>query len=280
MKKGIWIAGISVLIAFSAHAAEDAGKFFENLLISEDVKVKENESLAIENASKMLDTKPKILQMKDNKVVARPQRKAAAPEAKETVSEYGAAPFGLVWGDSIKKTKALGVVLTEVEEKDYVNSFSFTYLPKPIHDFREVVGSFGVENELWRIIGYGKMIEDDASASGVMKMYNDYYKLLEKKYGNAKQFYTPKVTNVDKTVDIGGGKTKTVTEAREEPIGGANFLQELESGEAVLYATFENGDVGVALAVNVDGSGQSYIIVDYKNLKILKNREQKTLDAL
>lgn len=276
MKKGIWIAGISILIAFSAYAAEDAGKFYENLLISEDVKVKENESLAIENASKMLDTKPKILQMKDNKVVARPQRKAAAPEAKEPVSEYGTAPFGLVWGDSMKETKALGVVLTAVEEKDYVNSFSFTYLPKPIHDFREVVGSFGVENELWRIIGYGKMIEDDASASGVMKMYNDYYKLLEKKYGNAKQFYTPKVTNVD----ISDGKSKTVTEAREEPIGGANFLKELESGEAVLYATFENRDVGVALAVNVDGSGQSYIIVDYKNLKILKNREQKTLDAL
>lgn len=279
MKKGIWIALISVLIAFSAFAAENAGKFFENLLISDDIKVKETESLAKENASKMLDTKPKVLQMKDNKIVSRPKREAAKAETQPD-NEYGAAPFGLIWGNSMSKTKNLGVIMTAIEEKDYVNSFSFTHLPKPIHDFRDVIGSFGIENELWRIIGYGKFIQDDAAASGVLKMYNDYYKLLEKKYGNAQQFYTPKVTNVDKTVDLGGGKTKIETEAVEEPIGGKNFLQELASGEAVLYSTFENGEVGVALAVNVDGDGQSYIIVDYKNLKILKTREEKTLDAL
>ena len=113
-----------------------------------------------------------------------------------------------------------------------------------------------------------------------MEEYNKFYKLLDTKYGNARQFYTPKVTNVDKTVDLGKGKTQTVTEKREEPIGGENFLKELQSGEAVLYATFENGKVGAALAVNVDGDGRSYITVDYRNLQILKDREQAKLDAL
>lgn len=47
-----------------------------------------------------------------------------------------------------------------------------------------------------------------------------------------------------------------------------------------LYSTYYNDDVGAALAVNVDGDGKSYIVVDYKNLKLLRNREKQTLDAL
>ena len=59
-----------------------------------------------------------------------------------------------------------------------------------------------------------------------------------------------------------------------------DFLKELQNGEAFLYATFENGKVGAALSVNVDGSGQSYITVEYKNLTIMQAREKTTLDAL
>ena len=35
-----------------------------------------------------------------------------------------------------------------------------------------------------------------------------------------------------------------------------------------------------ALGVNVDGNGQSYITIDYKNLKLMKEREAETLNAL
>lgn len=94
----------------------------------------------------------------------------------------------------------------------------------------------------------------------MLDLYNQYYKLLEQKYGNAQQFYTPKVINVDQPV--GNGKTETVQ--KEQAIGNPDFLKELQNGEAFLYATFENGKVGAALSVNVDGSGQSYITVEYK----------------
>ena len=63
-------------------------------------------------------------------------------------------------------------------------------------------------------------------------------------------------------------------------MGGKNFLAELKSGEAVLYATFEDAKVGAALAVNVDGNGKSYIIIDFTNLQIYKEREEQTLNAL
>ena len=67
---------------------------------------------------------------------------------------------------------------------------------------------------------------------------------------------------------------------KEQAIGNPDFLKELQNGEAFLYATFENGIVGAALGVNVDGNGQSYITIDYKNLKLMKEREAETLNAL
>ena len=38
--------------------------------------------------------------------------------------------------------------------------------------------------------------------------------------------------------------------------------------------------MSVQLLPNVDGDVKSYIVVDYKNLKLLRNREKQTLDAL
>ena len=59
-------------------------------------------------------------------------------------------------------------VATEItEEKDYVNSFIATQLPKPIKDMRYVVITFGEENKLWRIISYGDFINDTPNAKKV-----------------------------------------------------------------------------------------------------------------
>ena len=38
--------------------------------------------------------------------------------------------------------------------------------------------------------------------------------------------------------------------------------------------------IGAALALNVDGEGKSYIVIDYKNLNILQERENETLNIL
>ena len=288
MKKVFCLLSLALLCPAAADAAEDAGDFYQNLLVTDEVIAAENEDIAIENARRMLDSKPKILKMKDNKVVRLPNRDAvktpaaaAEPAAAEPAQpEYGSAPFGLVWGASAKEIENLGVTLTPAGEKDYMNNYIAGHLPNSLHDFRDVMLTFGIDNRLWRIIAYGKFIKDDAAASGVLKMYRGYFKLLSQKYGHAQEFYTPNVVNVDKTVTDTRGKPQTVTEEKKQPIGNPDFLKELQNGDAELYATFENGIVGAALGVNVDGNGQSYITIDYKNLKLMKEREAETLNAL
>lgn len=266
--------------AFQAHS-QDAGNFYQNLLISEEMRLEENSGKAQDSAGKLLDSKPETIKIKGPKLRKHTSsNKKTTQQAEKKKMTYGNAPFGLIWGSNITDIKNMGVVLEATGEKDYVNNFSASFLPKTVNEFRDVVLTFGTDDKLWRIIAYGNFTQDTPNASKVLTVYNKYYKLLSQKYGNAKQFYTPKVTNVDKTVEIGGGKTKTVTEQIEEPIGGKNFLNELQSGEAVLYSTFENGKVGVALAVNVDGKNRSYIIIDYKNLEIMQAHDQNTLDAL
>ncbi len=279
MKKFLAIFAFVGILPCNLVLAQDVGNFYENILISDDMKLEENSDSAKSNASKLLNTKPATVKIKAPQL-RRNMKSSKSDSSKKPQANYGSAPFGLTWGLSMNDVKNMGVILEKAGEKDYVNSYSATYLPNPVNEFRDIVLTFGEENQLWRIIAYGNFIKDDAKASKVMNIYNRYYKLLSQKYGNAKQFYTPKVTNVDKSVDIGGGRTKTVTEQRNEPIGGANFLAELQSGDASLYSTFENGKVGVALAINVDGQGRSYIIIDYKNIEIMKARDNSTLKAL
>ena len=113
-----------------------------------------------------------------------------------------------------------------------------------------------------------------------MAQYRKYFKLLSQKYGNAQEFYTPNIINVDITTTDSKGKPQTITEQKKQPMGNPNFLSELQNGSAELYATFENGTIGAALGVNVDGNGQSYITIDYKNLKLMKERDSETFDAL
>lgn len=161
-----------------------------------------------------------------------------------------------------------------------MNNYIAGHLPNSLHDFRDVMLTFGIDNRLWRIIAYGKFIKDDAAASGVLKMYRGYFKLLSQKYGHAQEFYTPNVVNVDKTVTDARGKPQTVTEEKKQPIGNPDFLKELQNGDAELYATFENGIVGAALGVNVDGNGPK---LHYHRLQKPQTNERtrsRTLNAL
>lgn len=276
MKKLFCFCFSFMVLSGVSQAQENADNFYQDLLVTDEVIAEENKDIAVENARKMLDSKPKILKLRNNKVVKLPNRKTD----KYTPVNYNSAPFGLIWGATTKKIENLGVNLTPTGEKDYMNNYSATNLPNSLHDFRNVILTFGINNSLWRIIAYGNFIQDDPEASGVMAMYRQYYKLLSQKYGNAQEFYTPNVINVDVTTTDSKGKPQTVTEQKEQAIGNPNFLSELQNGTAELYATFENGMIGAALSVNVDGSGQSYITVDYKNLNLMKERDNEALNAL
>ena len=227
---------------------------------------------AVDAARKLLRERPQSLRRQN---FPKLRQKTHADTAR-IITRSQAAPFGLIWGASIGETKNQGILLTPIEEKDYVNNFTATKLPKPIADFDKVDLTFGEENKLWRIIAYGNLLNDDSTASKVLREYKIYSALLAKKYGNKQEFFTPAQINVTEK----NARGQDITVQKEAPLGNPDFLNQLAQGTASLYSTYHNDEVGAALAINVDGDKKSYIVIDYKNLKILQAQEQKTLDAL
>ena len=276
MKKVLLFTLLFSLAAISDAAAQSSGTLSRDILISGDAELPADEE-AVENAQdaarKLLDAKPQNLRQQNFPKLRR-QRHSAAQSP--IAAQANAAPFGLVWGATAEQIKTQGVELTPIEEKDYVNSFSARRLPKSIADFDQVNLTFGEEDKLWRIIAYSTPLQDTPDASKVMRLYNIYSDLLAKKYGNAQEFFTP--AEIEIQTQDERGRPAVIKE--RAPIGNPDFLNQLQNGTAVLYSTFDNKDVGAALAVNVDGDGKSYIVIDYKNLKILRNVEKQTLDAL
>ena len=263
-------------------------QFYDNLLISEEYSVVSDEDIASQDARAKLQAKRNKINIDDDiklKQIIKNQQKdnkqrASTHQHIKRISQLLPAPFGLLWGATYEETLSSGVILKRTEEKDYVNSFIATQLPKPLNSMRYVVVSFGEDNQLWRMIAYGNFIKDTPNAEKIVKEYRRFYGLLNKKYGNAEEVFNPKIKQVTKIVDAGYGKTKEEIEDVPQPIGNPDFLAQLQSGEADLYATFYNKDVGAVLSVNVDGNGDSYLILEYKNLKIFQQQQDKTIDAL
>jgi len=288
------ISGLFVITVLGAGAIVHAqqNEFFDTLLISEEYSKIDEQNTISQAASKgardILNQKRKQINLdqdrKLKKLLEQQQQEnknvAKTKQNMERITKLPPAPFGLLWGATYEETLSSGVILTRTEEKDYVNSFIATQLTKPLKEMRYVVVTFGGENRLWRIISYGNFIKDKPDASMVLKEYHRFYDLLKSKYGHAEETYVPATKKVTKTVDLGEGKTKQEIEIVNEEIGNPNFLEQLQNGEADLYATFYNSEVGAALSVNVDGQGNSYLILEYKNLKIFKQQEDTTLDAL
>ncbi len=290
MLKKAALLTMSCLIPLGFAQAQDNADFYQDLLISDEFKANEAKQQqqkemqqqmmnAQESARSLLTTKTKNLKIDVPQVE---RRKVLAPSDKEVAAEaqnLAAAPFGLLWKASVATIKNMGVILTPAEQEDYVNSFVATQLPVDAKNFRRIQLTFGEEDELWRIIAYGDFINDTPSASKGLRMYEMYARLLNQKYGNQKDFYTPAMKTIEKEVVVQGRQT-IQTEQVPEKMGNPNFLSQLQQGTASLYSTFEGNGIGVALALNVDGGGKSYIVIDYKNLKILQEREDEALNIL
>ena len=290
MLKKAALLTMSCMIPLSMAHAQSNADFYQDLLISDEIKAneakqKEEQKLREEmqdvqdSARSLLTTKTKSLKIDVPQIE---RRNNAEPSDKEVAIEaqnLDAAPFGLLWKASEAAIKNMGVILTPAEQEDYVNSFVATQLPVDAKGFRTIQITFGEEDELWRIIAYGDFIEDTPSASKGLRQYEMYARLLNQKYGKQKDFYTPAMKTVEKEVMINGRKTMQ-TEQVPEKMGNPNFLAQLQEGTATLYSTFEGNGIGAALTLNVDGDGKSYIVIDYKNLNILKERENETLNIL
>ena len=299
MKKLFITLLLSVLCGVFPVKAEEYGRFYDDVMISNDIRTEEDAQKAKNKASSLLDKKAPVIKIdgmpdatafRSNRDKVRSNdaeknsfgiNRASQPVIVEnTATKYGEGPFGLSWGGTYKQIKALGVELEKVDIKDHPNSFVVTQLPKPLADIKKVIISFGDDNLMWRVFAYGNQLDDDPDAAKVLKLYRQYYKLLNQKYGNGKEFFTPKIITVEKPSKDEQGRDTIETIRVQQPIGNPHFLADLQSGEASLYATFEDSRVGAALAVTVDANGKSFIIIDFTNLQIFKEREEQTLNAL
>lgn len=276
MKKLFFYVFLAVLFAGFEVSADD---FFGDIIVSEELKEDARTEKSLQEgqitAGKILDSKPIVLKI--DKVKGR---------IKETTKEIiepivrESAPFGLKWLATIDEIRYLNVRLQPKEIKDMPNTFTASNLPKPVSVFREVLVSFGENDSLWRISAYGKRVKDDSRASKGVAEYNKYYEMLSKKYGNAQEFYTPAVVNVEEKISSDDGTSSIAVRQQKMSIGADGFLQKLMSGEAVLYATFETSRLGITLALLADGQGQTYIVVDYKNLVKTQIENEELFDAL
>lgn len=290
MLKKAALLTMSCMLPLNMAQAQSNADFYQGLLISDEVKANEakqqkQQKLREEmqdvqdSARSLLTTKTKNLKIDVPQFERRSNSEPSDKEVALEAQDLDAAPFGLLWKASSAAIKNMGVVLKPAEQEDYVNSFVATQLPVDAKGFRTIQITFGEEDELWRIIAYGNFLDDTPSASKGLRQYEMYARLLNQKYGNQKDFYTPATKTVEKEVIIGGRKTMQ-TEQVPEKMGNPNFLSQLQQGTATLYSTFEGNGIGAALSLNVDGDGKSYIVIDYKNLNILKERENETLNIL
>lgn len=268
MNKQNTILALSIAVAQLLTSPVKAANndFYESILITDEIKKQKQNESAQKSAAEILDAKPQTLKSEIQQLNRRNY------EIDQLQENYGVAPFGLIWGMSMEDAKKQGIKLNPTQLKDYMNCFNAESLPKSLDGFQRVTLIFGEDNRLWRVLAYGDFVKKDtAAAAKVMKIYLRYYNLLKQKYGNAHQSYTALATNVDESLP---------PLSNADPESNPNLLKELANGNAELYATFEGADVGAALSVNVDGDLQSYIVIDYKNLKILKQNDAKILQAL
>ncbi len=261
--------------SFNSFAKDD---FFDDIMQTEEMKQGAKEEQTVEkgqmDAAKLLASKPKALKIEKRKIKIEEKSDKFNPKV------YEHAPMGLLWLAPVSEIEYIKVQLTPVELKDYPNTYKATNLPKPLPDMREVMISFGESNSLWRIVSYGNLIEDNSKASKGLAQYNKYYEMLEKKYGNAQEFYTPAMFNVEESVPNPDGTTSTAIRQVKMEIGDEGFLEKLASGEAVLYSTFNNEMVGVTLALFANEDNQTFIVIDYKNLISQKKTNDDIYDAL
>lgn len=254
---------------------------------------------ATSQPDELLKQEPKILQLQEREKQILEQGKIEREKIEEKINKekfeqkraeekrqhikdtYEKAPLGLYWGISQEETKDIDFTLQPAERKNYAE----VYLVESEHnlhpEFKHILVIYGKRDHLWCIYAQGTPKEDTPNATEVMHLYKKYYEALEKKYGNAQEYFTPyKYTEeiVEETEDP--KKPKIIVIEKENPLGGPTFLQELREEKASLYATFENNEVGVVMSVNVNENNQSYLTIDFKNLKLMQAEKDAELTEL
>lgn len=267
--------------------------FFSDFI--EDVEAEKNAQM---EAKQLLETDQQTLKLRQSqlkelernrlereklrqKFLTIEQAKMKPEEKVQNIMEsYEAAPLGLNWAITPEKMQQIGYELERVERDDYSNSYLVKNADeKGAKGYENVVVSFGENNALWCINALTAAQKDDAAANEVLKQYEKYFEALQQKYGNANEHFTP-YSYEEKIIEGEGDEKVERIVKKENQRGNPNFLKELQSGKAELYATFHNNSVGVTLSVYVDENGLAQLVLDYKNLPLMKKEKEAFINNL
>lgn len=200
-------------------------------------------------------------------------------KAEKIISQLQPAPLGLYWGASIQQTKDIGFNLSKAQREGYQNVFNVQNPQQKNSLFSDITVIFGAVDKMWCIFAQSKPIEDEPNGEQTLRTYKKYYEALKVKYGNAEEHFTP-YTYVEE-IETGEGKNVVISkQEKTNPMGGENFLSELQNNQAVLYATFNNGKIGVTLGVFVDENLKGHITIDYKNFEFMQQETEVIVDEL
>lgn len=258
----------------------------------------EDSEKAKNKARDLLAQKPNILTLRDSqkkiidqgkrereKLEERINRQKAEQERAKEKKEYiknnfSQAPFGLFWKTSPQETKDLGFKIKNSERPDYQGVYIVKNQSQQ-ETFEHILAIYGTQNRLWCIYAQSTPVTDNPNAGEILKIYKKYYTALEKKYGNAQEFFTPYRYAEEVVEETEDPKKPIITKVQHEnPLGGPNFLEELKDDKASLYATFENKKVGVTLSVFVNKDNKSYIALDFKNLEAMQQEQEANMGEL
>lgn len=199
---------------------------------------------------------------------------------------FAPAPFDLLWGASLEYMQHhLGWKVQKVEREGYENVYQMQHSEHPHNNFSSVAAAFGKNNKLWCIFAEGNPLNDDDRASQILMLYEKYYEALNAKYGNAEVHFEPYTYEVRQPLEQNGqplfqnGQPVVQIVTMQNPIGGENFLQELQEGKATLYSTFHNDEIGITLGLYVDNKKKSHLLLDYKNLPLMENEMSQKIQS-
>lgn len=258
----------------------------------------EAEKEAKAQAKQMLNEKPQMIKLRQSQIkemernknerekvrqkfIMLEQQKMKPEERVQNILEsYDSAPLGLNWGISPEKMTSVGYELEAVEREDYPNSFFIkNYAEKNGKGYENVIVSFGENNELWCINAQTPAQKDEPTAKETLKLYDKYFDALKEKYGNPNEHFSP--YTYEQEVQQGEGEDAVTNIVKKEnPRANPEFLQELKSGKAELYATFHNNIVGVTLSVYVNENSEGQLVLDYKNLPLMKKEKEAFINNL
>lgn len=216
-------------------------------------------------------------------------QKETANDEVDAIEEitFAQAPFDLFWGASLEYMQHhLGWKVQKVEREGYKNVYQMKHDKHPQNSFSSVSAVFGENNKLWCIFAEGEPLDDDAGASQILALYEKYYEALNAKYGNAEVHFAPYTYEIEQPVVQNGrqvfqnGRPVVQIITMQNPLGGENFLQELQEGKASLYSTFHNDEIGVTLSLYVDDEGKSHLLLDYKNLPLMENEKSHKMQSV